>query len=113
MSATSKKRWLVCYDIRCRRRLMRVHRALKKEGATVQYSAFSVCTDDRGIARVLARLDALIDAARDDLRAYHIPTHCMVWSLGTQDLPDGIWAGGDLATGWLLARAEPEASVST
>lgn len=89
MSANEKKTWLVCYDIREPRRLRRVHRQLRKQGATVQYSAFSVYASDNEMTGVLEGLQQLIDPQRDDLRAYHLPERCPVWMLGTQQGPEG------------------------
>ena len=98
-----QKAWLVAYDIRQPRRLRRVHRVLRKEGAPAQYSAFTVEADDAQIEVLLERLRALIDKRADDLRAYHLPASCTVWSLGTQHWPDGICLTATHAARLLMA----------
>ena len=100
-----QKTWLVAYDICAPRRLRRVHRLLQKEGIPAQYSAFTVAADDTHIQHLMATLAGLIDRRVDDLRAYHLPSSCPVWSLGTQQWPDGILLSGSLA-GRLLAGIE-------
>lgn len=102
-----QKAWLVAYDICEPRRLRRVHRQLRKEGVPAQYSAFTVEADDEQIETLLDKLRALIDERQDDLRAYHLPASCTVWSLGTQQWPDGICLSATHAAR-LLMPATPE-----
>ena len=90
------KTWLVAYDIRHPRRLRRVHRCLKREGTSVQYSAFCVEGDDEQLGVVLRRVQTLIDPRADDVRAYHVPAHCRVWQLGRQQFPDGVFLEGSV-----------------
>lgn len=90
MSARERKTWLVCYDIADPTRLRRVHRKLVEAGAGVQYSAFVVVRSDADVLELLCEVDRLIDPARDDIRAYHLPPHCRVWAIGTQTLPAGV-----------------------
>lgn len=82
--------WLVAYDICEPRRLRRVHRLLRKEGVAAQYSAFMVEGNDDQILHLLARLRTMIDKCADDIRVYHLPQRCTVWSLGTQQWPQGM-----------------------
>ena len=100
-----QKAWLVAYDICQPRRLRSVHRQLRKEGVPAQYSAFTVEADDEQIERLLARLRLLIDEREDDLRAYHLPASCTVWSLGAQQWPDGICLSATHAARLLTAPA--------
>lgn len=109
MSAGAVKCWLVAYDIREPRRLRKVHRLLKVEGGSVQYSAFGVSADDRQLQALLQRVAALIDARADDVRAYHVPARTPVWALGRQLLPEGVVVGSDEALrllGAVLAGVE-------
>ncbi len=103
MSTHQIKTWLVAYDIREPRRLRRVHRCLRKLGLPAQYSAFTVEADDVGIADHLARLEQLIDARVDDLRAYHLPASCPVWRLGRQGWPEGLILAPQEAARLILA----------
>ena len=100
-----QKAWLVAYDICQPRRLRSVHRQLRKEGVPAQYSAFTVEADDEQIERLLACLRLLIDEREDDLRAYHLPASCTVWSLGAQQWPDGICLSATHAARLLTAPA--------
>jgi CRISPR-associated protein Cas2 len=103
-----QKAWLVAYDIRAPRRLRRVHRLLRKEGVPAQYSVFTVEANDPQIVLLLAKLRALIDESSDDLRAYHLPATCPVWSLGTQHWPNGVCLSGTHAARLLhAATTEP------
>ncbi len=106
MSAGEAKTWLVCYDIRAQRRLRRVHRILRRRGATVQYSAFAVRAHDRALHTLLDLLRREIAVDADDLRAYHVPARCRVWALGTQDLPEGIELDAQTAAQLLLATGD-------
>lgn len=105
MSARERKTWLVCYDITDPGRLRRVHRQLVREGASVQYSAFVVVATDADVVRLLDEIDRLIDPAKDDIRAYHVPAHCRVWTIGTQVLPAGVSVDPATASR-LLLRAD-------
>lgn len=105
MSAGQAKVWLVAYDIRCKRRLQRVHRALRKEGLAVQYSAFSVEASDAALAGVMERIEGLIDASADDVRAYHLAAHCPTWTMGRQTLGEGAVLAGITAARLLVDTA--------
>jgi CRISPR-associated endonuclease Cas2 len=100
MSAGTTKSWLVAYDIRCARRLRRVHRHLRRRALHVQYSAFVVEADDFAIRRLLSDLKALIDTAVDDVRSYHLPERCAVWTLGCQT----PWREGELVLPGVAGR---------
>lgn len=102
MSVNVSKSWLVAYDIREPRRLRRIHRHLRKEGASVQYSVFVVEANDRGMDRLVVELQALV-APVDDVRAYHVPERCEVWTLGKQALPEGVLRD-PAGVAWLIGR---------
>lgn len=107
-----QKAWLVAYDISEPRRLKRVHRLLRKEGVPAQFSAFTVEADDQQIEGLLDKLRTLIDQGADDLRAYHLPANCPVWTLGAQHWPDGMCLSGSLAAK-LLTNTRHVATAST
>ncbi len=107
-----QKAWLVAYDICEPRRLRRVHKHLRKEGVPAQYSAFTVEADDVQIEQLLAKLKALIDERVDDLRAYHLPASCTVWSLGSQQWPDGLCLSATHAAR-LLMQAQPATTAGS
>ncbi len=99
--------WLLAYDICEPRRLRRVHRLMRKQGVAAQYSAFMVEANDDQITELLARLRSLIDTRVDDVRAYHLPQRCTVWSLGTQQWPQGISLTATNAAKLLLQASAP------
>jgi CRISPR-associated protein Cas2 len=103
MSDSAVKTWLVAYDIRHPRRLRRVHRRLKREGLAAQHSAFCVQAASAGLDALLEHVRQEIDEHADDVRAYHVPAHCRVWQLGTQQWPEGIYLEGSAAVSQLLA----------
>lgn len=91
MSHDKRIDWLVCYDISDPRRLIRVHRCLKKEGVPVQYSVFMLHATRGGMARVLARLAAIIDPDGDDVRAYPVPEQPWKVTIGADLIPSDLW----------------------
>ena len=87
------RQYIICYDITDPRRLGRIHRALKKTALPVQYSVFLFSGTPEQLALCLARLEALMDPASDDIRAYPLPQRGLRLALGPGALPGGIlWA---------------------
>lgn len=71
--------YLIAYDVRCPRRLRRVHRVLSKEGLAVQYSVFLCPAEIFGA--LWKELKTLI-APEDDLRAYPVSHLNALWLSG-------------------------------
>ena len=90
MSQFDSGQWLVCYDIRDKRRLGQVFRYLKKHGVPVQYSVFLVDASATKLRRLLVELGQLIDPRADDIRAYGLPTHPQYDTIGQSMLPLNI-----------------------
>lgn len=105
MSTGDVKTWLLGYDIAEPRRLRQVHRVVRRAGASVQYSAYSVTAGDAALDALLQRLRTIIADAADDVRAYHLPPRCRIWTLGRQGLPEGVEVDADTAARLLLDRA--------
>ncbi len=82
--------FLVTYDICDAKRLLKVHRLLKKQGFPVQYSVFSVITTKKRIRTLLDDIHRLIDSREDDIRCYTLPgtVECLI--LGQQVFPDEV-----------------------
>ena len=93
MTHTDERNWLVAYDIANPRRLVRVHRYLKRHAIPVQYSVFVFHGDRIKLERVLGGIEDLIAPGADDVRAYHLPYDCQVAMLGRQSLPEGVVVG--------------------
>lgn len=99
------KSWIVAYDIADPRRLRKVHRLMQKYGVPMQYSAFNVVLSDPQMTALLDELQALIDDRADDVRAYHLPASCKVWTAGSAPLPDGVTLSAGQAAEVLLGTA--------
>ena len=93
MSHTEQRNWLIAYDIADPRRLVRVHRYLKRHAIPVQYSVFVLRGNQIMLERVLRGIAELIAPGADDVRAYHLPDLCEVAMLGRQSLPEGVMFG--------------------
>jgi CRISPR-associated protein Cas2 len=99
MALNDRAVWMIAYDIRCPRRLRRVHAFLKAEAVPVQYSVFVTTANAQQLGVMRARLDDLIDGKVDDVRIYRVPQSPSLATLGRQGLPDGmlLLAGGEVA----------------
>ena len=86
--------YVICYDIRCPRRLRHIHHTLKGQAVALQYSVFLFEGTELQLQRCLAQLDGLIDKQQDDIRAYPLPERGLRWCLGEPVLPEGIFLGG-------------------
>jgi CRISPR-associated protein Cas2 len=90
MALNQPLRYLIAYDIRNPKRLIRVHRFLRRQGMPVQYSVFTAQLTQRKLARVMDGLDAIIDSRADDVRIYPLPTRLEASLLGRQMFPDDV-----------------------
>ena len=91
MPASRRTQWIVCYDIANPRRLVRVHRTMKRFGVPVQYSVFLVESTRKGLAAFLnAAVCPHIDPREDDLRAYPLLSEARPTAFGRGSLPDGV-----------------------
>ncbi len=90
MALNQPLRYLIAYDIRNPKRLVRVHRYLRRQGMPVQYSVFTTQLTQRKLARVTAGLETIIDSRADDVRIYPLPTRLEAHLLGRQLFPDDV-----------------------
>ena len=82
--------WIIAYDIRCPKRLNRVHKFLVGEAIWVQYSIFVTNTTAQKIGCLRSELLELIDDDADDIRIYRVPDRPMIVTLGNQGFPAGV-----------------------
>ena len=87
MSASSL---LLCYDIRDKKRLVKVHRLVKRHGLELQYSVFYLEMTNAEVGRLLGKLEELIDERVDDVRVYAISRFEDIQMLGESLLPEGV-----------------------
>ncbi|MDR1945806.1 MAG: CRISPR-associated endonuclease Cas2 [Desulfovibrio sp.] len=86
--------FVVGYDIRNPRRLQRVHRAMLKHAAPIEYSVFVLDGSTAAATRCMEEISRLIDPREDDLRCYPLPVRGVQFRLGKPTLPAGIvWTG--------------------
>ncbi|HQE67158.1 MAG TPA: CRISPR-associated endonuclease Cas2 [Bacillota bacterium] len=86
-----KSSYLVCYDIRDERRLMRVYKTMKKTGLHIQYSVFHCRLEWHELLELKAKLKDIINEKEDDLRIYPLPQAGKVSVMGCGDrVPEGV-----------------------
>ncbi len=111
MALTSKRPWILAYDIADPRRLGRVHRAVKRVGVPIQYSVYFLEMNPVALGAFLRRIERIIDDRADDVRAYPIPVPPDCSVLGASLLPDSalLRGGGDSPVSALLkSRTQTE-----
>jgi CRISPR-associated protein Cas2 len=79
--------YLVVYDIRCPRRLVRLHRYLLREAIPLQYSVFLTERDSRTVSELAEGIRRLIDERADDVRIYPLPSELHLATLGKPSWP--------------------------
>ncbi|MEA3220487.1 CRISPR-associated endonuclease Cas2 [Immundisolibacter sp.] len=82
--------WLIAYDVREPRRLVTLHRALKKQALAVQYSVFVGRFTRRGIRHLVAIINSII-APQDDVRLYPLPQRPDWVFYGRSALPEAVY----------------------
>lgn len=87
MALNTPRAWLITYDITNPKRLMRLHRFLRKHAVPVQYSVFHYEGSAASMGRLIAQIEARIDPATDDVRAYQLPEHLSIDTLGRGGIP--------------------------
>lgn len=86
--------WVIGYDIREPRRLIKVHRAMAKVACQLEYSIFLFEGTRAALDAVIARVKKLVKLSADDVRAYELPESGMQFRIGKPALPKGIvWTG--------------------
>ncbi len=88
---TSAERWIVAYDIGHRRRWAPIYKLLKKHGIPLQYSLFEVSASPSALAALMEKIRKLINPREDDVRAYRIPAHGEMLTLGQPLLAPDLW----------------------
>ena len=96
MAINQKRNWLIGYDIKCPRRLNKIHRRLKQEAIPVQYSLFLYQGDRKQTRTLLDQLALLMNLKEDDLRAYPIPNNPEIHHIGQSGMLDHIILTDDI-----------------
>lgn len=87
MAIGTPRSWLICYDVTDPKRLMRLHRFLRRHAAHVQYSVFHFEGSAAAMGRLMHSVEHRIDPESDDVRAYLIPERLQLDTLGRGQLP--------------------------
>jgi CRISPR-associated protein Cas2 len=81
---------LITYDIANPKRLIRLHRSLKKVAMPIQYSVFCGELTDAVLANVRQMIDQIINRRQDDVRIYILPRHGWSIAIGRPLMPEGL-----------------------
>lgn len=87
MAVNTPRGWLISYDITHPKRLMRLHRFLRKHAVHVQYSVFHFEGSAAAMGRLMADVEKRIDPKTDDVRGYLLPENLQLDTLGRGGLP--------------------------
>lgn len=87
MAVNTPRGWLISYDITHPKRLMRLHRFLRKHAVPVQYSVFHYEGSAAAMGRLMADVEKRIDPKTDDVRGYLLPENLQLDTLGRGGLP--------------------------
>jgi CRISPR-associated protein Cas2 len=91
MVLSARRAWLVAYDITDRRRLIRLHRFLRKLAQPVQYSVFYYEGSAAQVGRLARDIEKQIDTRSDDVRIYQLPERIECITLGRGSMPTETW----------------------
>ncbi len=95
MPANQSMLFLLAYDIADPKRLLQVHRTVRRRGIPLQYSVFLIPDTVAMLDALLAELRGIISPIHDDIRVYPLPGRIQVDRLGRQQLPEGVRLVGD------------------
>jgi CRISPR-associated protein Cas2 len=95
MAQQQHKAHIIAYDIGDPKRLIRIHRYLKKLAMPIQYSVFLIECNAKELQEVRDDLQAMINPKQDDIRIYTLPLKPVIMTLGQQALSQGIYLLGD------------------
>lgn len=86
--------FVIGYDIADPRRLQRIHRAMSKFAAPLEYSVFLLVGSATDKDRCLSTIADLMELDEDDVRCYPLPSRGFQSRIGRASLPNGIqWTG--------------------
>ena len=86
VNSLSAANYLVCYDIKDKRRLARVHTLLLSVGIPLQYSIFYLKVPKALLTGTIKKAERFIDETQDDVRIYVIDKFDIsVWKKAATD----------------------------
>ena len=90
MPINQQRDHIIAYDIGEPRRLVRIHRYLKKRAMPIQYSVFLIKCSPEQLRNIMEELNEMIDPAADDVRFYTLPIKAKIITLGQQGMRPGV-----------------------
>lgn len=90
---SNKKNYLLCYDIRDEKRLLKLHKYMISQLIPVQKSVFYGLINEHDLARIIEETLELISVSTDDVRVYRVAKFSEALTLGTnkKDLETLDW----------------------
>ena len=76
----------------------------------MQYSAFAVAASELELDDLFVGIQRLIDERVDDVRAYHIPARCEIFTFGQQNAPSGVVVGAATLINLISGYSQAEQS---
>lgn len=101
----TKSNYIIAYDIKCPKRLGRVHRYLKSCAIPIQYSVFIARLYLHEKAAIIEELQWIINEKQDDIRIYRLPQKIEAVFLGERHIPEGIMLSGEIEIEELQTKA--------
>lgn len=81
----SNKTWyLLCYDIRCEKRLKKFHYRISKRALALQKSVFLVEANRAELGQIIELVEHHTHTHEDDVRLYPIAHPKAIWAAGIQ-----------------------------
>jgi CRISPR-associated protein Cas2 len=78
--------YLICYDIRDKKRLVSVHNAVADCAMSVQLSVYYAAIDEQQLTGLCNKLNGIIDQKVDDIRIYPVKSFSECESIGRSRL---------------------------
>lgn len=110
MSWTERRGYLIAYDVTDPKRLVKLHRFLRKAAVSVQYSVFVGLLSARQMERILDGVLRRMNCKEDDVRCYPLPERCEVLTVGRQGMPPGVVLAVPELAPWMRRNLKREGS---
>ncbi len=84
-------KYLLCYDIKNKSRLRRVHRLVRDWGLPVQFSVFEIELLPLQLEKLLVELTGLIEVSEDKVMLYRLSPNQQRISLGGDEVTNDLF----------------------
>lgn len=86
--------FVIGYDVRNKKRLIRVHRKMLRYAIPIEYSIFVLEGNEESLRRCVSDTMSTLDLRRDDFRCYRLPLSGFQVRVGRSVLPEGVFCTG-------------------